>query len=220
LDLAWFVLWNDHTPSEAWLSDGDDAMCLLYYLQMVSSSLSLQILTPSEVWTSIAEMEWAIKRWSSSEVRTSVADMNWAVRRWPPSEVGTSVTEMNWVVRRWPPSEVRTSVVERNCLDGCPTGRGKQKGAWRLMLVLSFSSGGFPYQITHKHMFSSEVSHHLQSWLAISIGMSLLGTVTQLRMSLWNLEIGVCTMIFEWGLPSSEHRQTSSSPIGEELYGW
>ena len=51
------------------------------------------------------------------------------------------------------------------------------------------------------------------------LGMSLPGSVAQLRMSLWNLEIGVCTMILEWVLSSSEHRQNGSNPIGDELFG-
>ena len=44
LNLALFGLWNDHTPSEAWLSDGKDVMCLHYCLRIVTPPLSVQIL--------------------------------------------------------------------------------------------------------------------------------------------------------------------------------
>jgi len=44
LNLAWFVLWNHYTPSEAWLPNGKNEMCL-HCLQMVSPSLRVQLLT-------------------------------------------------------------------------------------------------------------------------------------------------------------------------------
>ena len=44
LDLALFRLWNDHPPSEAWLSDGKDVMCMHYYLRMVTQYLNVQTL--------------------------------------------------------------------------------------------------------------------------------------------------------------------------------
>ena len=44
LNLVLFGLWNEHTPSEAWLPDGKDAMCQRYHRRMLTPSLSLQML--------------------------------------------------------------------------------------------------------------------------------------------------------------------------------
>jgi len=44
-------------------------------------SKRVDICSPSKVWVSVLEMNWAVKRWTPSEVKTSVAEMNWAARR-------------------------------------------------------------------------------------------------------------------------------------------
>ena len=49
------------------------------------------------------------------------------------------------------------------------------------------------------------------------LGMSLLGSSYPIEDEPLEPTVGVCTMILEWGLPSSEHRQTGGSLIGDDL---
>ena len=115
-----------------------------------------------------------------------------------------------WAYRRWSRSEVKSREGRLSRLVGCPTGKGEPRGAWRLMLVLSFSS-----------RFSSSEHKSIGSWVngALSYGgWAFRGIVAQLRMTHRNPELVICTMILKWGLPFSEHRQTGSSPIGDKPF--
>ena len=69
LDLAWFILWNDHTPLEAWFLDGKNIMVCVTGSGWCLHLREYKHWFPSEVTTSVAKMDWAawLVAWGASQ---------------------------------------------------------------------------------------------------------------------------------------------------------
>jgi len=90
-------------------------------------------------------------------------------------------------------------------------------GARRLMIVLYVLEWGLPSSENTSIERVRGTLNYGAGQAVAQLGMSLLEGSCLLRMSLWNPEMGVCTMTLEWEFPS-EHRQTGNRKIGDESF--
>ena len=122
---------------------------------------------------------------------------------------------------------MKTSVAKMDWAISLVTRGGELKGALRQMFMITILERGPPFSEHTSEGFRVGGAFSYEAGYAVAqLGMSVPGAVVQLRVSLWNLKIGICNMIFEWGFPS-KHEQLAiaqsgmnfsngSCPIGDE----